>query len=220
MSCPPNSVGKPRNLLKKVSWAFVAGATLPLGPLFAQSVKLAWDLSPSPQVLQYNIYRATHPDSSYTFLGSVQHPDSIYTDAYMQYSVHYYYVATCQDRFGTESGFSNRIDTTLQYIVPVLNHPAAEGIHSAHLYQNYPNPFNASTEIAYDLMESGLVQVVIYNTLGCEIRRLVDHYQPRGRHTLKWDARDAQGREITSGLYYCKITAGAFMGFREMVVVK
>jgi len=208
------------NQLRRISWFLAGSVTLQMGPLFAQSVRLGWDQSPSPQVLQYNIYRATHPDSSYTLLGSVQHPGSMYADTHMQFSVHYYYVATCQDRFGTESGFSNRIDTTLQYVVPVLNHPTAEVVQSMRLYQNYPNPFNASTEIAYDLPESGQVQMVIYNTLGCEVRRLVDHYQSRGRHIIKWDARDALGREITSGVYYYKIIAGAFTGFREMVVVR
>lgn len=85
----------------------------------AQSVKLSWDLSSNPYIYGYQIYRAIHQDSSFTLIGSVTHPDSIYIDNKMQRDVHYFYVATSVDKFGSESNFSNRIDTTIQTVVPV-----------------------------------------------------------------------------------------------------
>lgn len=87
--------------------------------LHAQNVKLGWDLSTNPDILSYNIYRTAHVDSSFSLLNTVTHPDSTYLDANMEWDTHYYYVATSIDRFGTESGFSNMVDTTLQSNVPV-----------------------------------------------------------------------------------------------------
>ncbi len=88
------------------------------------------------------------------------------------------------------------------------------------LHQNYPNPFNASTEIRYQIPEDGHVTLKIFNTLGQELRILLDVHQKAGEYGVLWDGRDARGREVASGLYFCRLRAGEFGKTIKMVLVR
>jgi len=92
------------------------------------------------------------------------------------------------------------------------------------LAQNNPNPFNAATTIHYALPvtgERGLVvsplhtTLKIYNTLGQEMRTLVDEIQEGGNYTVTWDASD-----MPSGVYFYRLTSGDFAATKRMVLVK
>lgn len=69
------------------------------------------------------------------------------------------------------------------------------------LEQNYPNPFNSSTVIRFDLPSSGMVDMILYNLAGQEIATLVQGLHQVGNHTLHWDGRDDDGRDLASGMY-------------------
>lgn len=73
------------------------------------------------------------------------------------------------------------------------------------LMQNRPNPFNTRTTIGYSLPEAGYVRLRIYNTLGQEIKTLVDGPIQAGHHSVIWDSRDESGQEVTSGVYIYQI---------------
>ncbi|HPG38877.1 MAG TPA: FlgD immunoglobulin-like domain containing protein [bacterium] len=73
------------------------------------------------------------------------------------------------------------------------------------LGQNYPNPFNPETSIDYSLDKSGHVRVVIYNTIGQEIKTLVNTVQQAGHYTIQWNGRDNQGHNMPSGLYLYRL---------------
>lgn len=85
------------------------------------------------------------------------------------------------------------------------------------LYQNYPNPFNPTTIINYELPLAGHVTLKVYNTLGQEIRTLVNSAQPIGSHQSIWDGRDNRGKVVPSGLYFYRLQAGAVMETRKML---
>ncbi|MCR4438846.1 MAG: T9SS type A sorting domain-containing protein [candidate division KSB1 bacterium] len=87
---------------------------------------------------------------------------------------------------------------------------------------NYPNPFNPGTEISYRIAkpadgEQVHVRLTIYNMLGQEIATLVDAPQPPGWYVVAWDGRDALGRAAGSGLYICRLQAGAFAATMKML---
>ncbi|MBN2088984.1 VCBS repeat-containing protein [candidate division KSB1 bacterium] len=88
------------------------------------------------------------------------------------------------------------------------------------LNQNFPNPFNPITQIKYHLPESGLVNLIIYNTLGQEVRTLVNEKQPAGIHQIYWNGNDNEGKIVVSGIYIYQISAGDFICQRKMVLLK
>ena len=83
------------------------------------------------------------------------------------------------------------------------------------LEQNYPNPFNPVTTIRYAILHPGHVSLVIYNIKGQEMLRLVDEYQTQGFYSIKMD-----GRYLSSGLYFYRITAGRFVDVKKMILLK
>jgi flagellar hook assembly protein FlgD len=88
------------------------------------------------------------------------------------------------------------------------------------LNQNYPNPFNNNTQIRYQIPEIGHVTLKVFNTLGQEVRTLVDMDQKAGHYAVSWDGRDAKGIEVSAGIYFCTLKAGEFSRTRKMVLLK
>jgi len=88
------------------------------------------------------------------------------------------------------------------------------------LQQNYPNPFNPTTQLRYELPKAGHVTLSIYNSLGQEVRRLVDLEQPAGFHLVTWNGRDQKGKPVPSGVYHYRLQVGDFVETRKMTVAK
>lgn len=87
------------------------------------------------------------------------------------------------------------------------------------LHQNYPNPFNSSTVIEFSLPVPQEVKVEIYNILGQRVSVLIEGVLPAGNHVLTWDGSGKNGRQVESGVYFCRMTAGRFTASRKMVLL-
>ena len=83
------------------------------------------------------------------------------------------------------------------------------------LSQNYPNPFNPSTSIRYSVVKDGHVKLAVYNTLGKEVAVLVDGNVQAGSHKIDWKAD-----ELSSGVYFYKLTAGDFSATKKMILMQ
>jgi len=83
------------------------------------------------------------------------------------------------------------------------------------LLSNYPNPFNASTVIEYQLPTSSSVKLEVYNLLGSKVATLVNGEQEAGYKSVTWGAS-----EVSSGVYFYKLTAGDYTETRRMMLVK
>jgi hypothetical protein len=104
---------------------------------------------------------------------------------------------------------------------PVDSETPAGGLpERCQLYQNYPNPFNANTEIRYQTPTDGHVTLRIFNTLGQEVRTLVDADQAASWYDVIWDGRDNVGGAVASGLYFCRLQAGEFSRTVKMVLMR
>lgn len=88
------------------------------------------------------------------------------------------------------------------------------------LEQNYPNPFNMDTEIMYQLPEAGFVTVTIYNSVGHQIRSLVNQHQEPGKYAAQWNGKDDLGNDSPSGVYIYQIKTGAFSDSKKMILIK
>ncbi len=89
------------------------------------------------------------------------------------------------------------------------------------LAQNYPNPFNSYTQIKFQITNSALVDLVMYDLTGKEVIRFIDHQRVNpGEHEIAWDGRDQTGKEVSSGIYIYVLTLGRHRQARKMVVLK
>jgi hypothetical protein len=74
-------------------------------------------------------------------------------------------------------------------------------INSFKLFQNYPNPFNPSTTIGYQISENSAVEFSLFDAIGREISRMDEGMKSPGNYELTFN-----GRELTSGIYFYKMT--------------
>ena len=88
------------------------------------------------------------------------------------------------------------------------------------IYQNYPNPFNPITILRYDLQESGLVNITIYDMLGNVVNDLLNKNQNSGYKSVLWNATNNQGQSVSAGVYLYSIEAGGFRQTKKMILLK
>lgn len=78
-----------------------------------------------------------------------------------------------------------------------------------------PNPFNASTIISFQLRASGLAKLSVFDITGREVALLAEGYLPEGHHQAVFDAGD-----LSSGVYFAKLTAGDFVQTMKLLLIK
>lgn len=83
------------------------------------------------------------------------------------------------------------------------------------LLPNYPNPFNPTTTIQYQLREQTHVMVEVYDVIGRRVQLLSNEVQLSGEHSVEFN-----GRNMASGLYIIRFTAGDVVDIRKMTLVK
>jgi hypothetical protein len=88
------------------------------------------------------------------------------------------------------------------------------------LGNNYPNPFNPTTHFQYQIPESKVVTVKIFNLLGKEVKTLVHKKQSAGLYSIEWDGTDSLGKDVSSGIYIYSMKAGNFIDFKKMTLVR
>jgi hypothetical protein len=88
------------------------------------------------------------------------------------------------------------------------------------LYRNFPNPFNPSTTIEYSLATTGPVCIEIFDVTGRRIATLVDEVKPPGRHRVIWDGTNTRGARVSSGIFFCRFQAGAYLSTMKMALLK
>ena len=93
------------------------------------------------------------------------------------------------------------------------------------LYQNYPNPFNPATTIKFSIPDNSIgtryasslqnVTLKVYDVLGRAVATLVNEKLSSGTYEANFEARN-----LASGIYIYKITAGKFSKARKMILLK
>ncbi len=83
------------------------------------------------------------------------------------------------------------------------------------LTQNYPNPFNPSTKISFSIPKSSFVKMAVYDVTGKEVGILVNENMNAGSFEVDFNAS-----KLTSGVYFCRISADGFTDVKKMMLVK
>ncbi len=95
------------------------------------------------------------------------------------------------------------------------------------LQQNYPNPFNPVTKIRFDLPAERIanpfynIRLTVYDILGNEIATLINENQPAGSYEVTFDSRlSGKSGDLSSGIYFYKLSAGDYIETKSMVLMK
>jgi len=88
------------------------------------------------------------------------------------------------------------------------------------LRANVPNPFNPVTKITFELPEAGRVTLAVFDIRGRRVRQLVDEAKQPGRYDVDWNGTDDNGHRLASGVYFCRMEAGAFRETMRMTLLK
>jgi hypothetical protein len=83
------------------------------------------------------------------------------------------------------------------------------------LSQNYPNPFNPSTQIKYAIPQNGFVSLKVFDLLGREVCSLVNEYKEAGYYNTIFN-----GSNLSSGMYFYKLTCGNYTEVKKMILIK
>jgi len=97
--------------------------------------------------------------------------------------------------------------------------PAVPALQTS-LNGNYPNPFNPETTISLSLKDTAPVKVEIFNLKGQLVKTLVNGTLPAGKHNLVWKGMDNNGKAVSSGVYFYKMSTGKYSSTKKMILMK
>uniref|UniRef100_A0A832G850 T9SS type A sorting domain-containing protein n=1 Tax=Ignavibacterium album TaxID=591197 RepID=A0A832G850_9BACT len=90
-----------------------------------------------------------------------------------------------------------------------------EIVYDFRLNQNYPNPFNPNTIISWNVPFDSYQTLKVYDVLGNEVASLVNEYRTAGSYSINFNASN-----LSSGVYYYKLTAGKFSETKKMILMR
>ncbi len=91
---------------------------------------------------------------------------------------------------------------------------------SFELLGNYPNPFNANTIVSFSISEPADVSLDIYDMLGRKVITLTDRHYETGKHEIKWNGKNSQNRDVSSGMYLYKLSSGGNTETKSMIYLR
>jgi hypothetical protein len=83
------------------------------------------------------------------------------------------------------------------------------------LTQNFPNPFNPTTEFKFTIPATEAVTINIYNTLGQQVKSLVNEVMHAGTYVVSFDASS-----LSSGVYFYRLETPSFQTVRKMQLIR
>jgi len=88
------------------------------------------------------------------------------------------------------------------------------------LLGNYPNPFNPETNIKFNLSAAENVKLTIFNIKGQKVNTIIDDILPAGVHSVRWNGKDFNNRNVSSGLYFYTMEAEKYSTTKKMMLLK
>ena len=77
------------------------------------------------------------------------------------------------------------------------------------------NGLPTSTTIRYELPRTSHVNLSVYDMLGREVSALVNDRREAGVHKVQFD-----GKNLSSGDYFCRIQAGTFVETKRLLLLR
>jgi hypothetical protein len=84
----------------------------------------------------------------------------------------------------------------------------------------HPNPFNPRTTITFTLAAPQQVELAVFGLDGRRVASLVAGPRAAGVHQVEWRGGDDRGNVVPSGVYVCRLQAGAVVQARRVTLLK
>jgi hypothetical protein len=170
-------------------------------------VQLSWEISSDEEIAGFRVYRRTGDQATDIVVDRDLPPAKrSYVDETTSPDTEYYYTLAVAMPDGSE---------VLSRSATVRTRPR-----ELTLYQNFPNPFNPTTTIAFSLPSKQHVRLSIYNVEGKLVATLVDQPMTAGYKKVVWRGENRRGNEVSSGIYFYRLTAGKKTLTRKMVLIR
>jgi hypothetical protein len=117
----------------------------------------------------------------------------------------YYWLQVRRDDTGASAGINYEETVYGPTYIEEGNKKSAVNIPD---FKCYPVPCRMKTTLRYNLMKTTPVTLKLYNILGQSVRTLVNGVQAPGLKTITWNGRDDLGRNLSAGIYFCRLDTG------------
>ncbi|MCF7920245.1 MAG: T9SS type A sorting domain-containing protein [Candidatus Cloacimonetes bacterium] len=118
----------------------------------------------------------------------------------------------------SDSWFAEVVETNLTVVAVGENDNTVPDVTS--ITGICPNPFNPSTEIRFELAQSGYTELEIYNMRGQKVKTLLAEELHAGAHKLIWDGRNERNQSVGSGMYYLSLSNASNVLTKKMILLK
>ncbi|HOV17037.1 MAG TPA: T9SS type A sorting domain-containing protein [Candidatus Cloacimonadota bacterium] len=83
-----------------------------------------------------------------------------------------------------------------------------------------PNPFSSSVTFNFNLKKPDTVKLEIYNLLGQKVTVLTKEAKSAGVQSLTWNGKDAKGKDVPNGIYFCRLQTNGHSVTKRIVRLK
>ncbi len=106
---------------------------------------------------------------------------------------------------------------------PVVASPApvleAAGTSVTGITSVHPVPMRGRAVVTFGLAREQSVDLAVYDVRGARLRTLQSGALAAGRHQVSWDGLDDTGAKLRSGVYFIRMSAGAYVGARKTILM-
>lgn len=158
------------------------------------------------------IARKSEEDLFYHYIDTVGSDVLTYQEVGLTPDHIYIYKVCSFNQFGI-SDYSNTVSARTKNTFIIQN--STEIPDKYFLGDNFPNPFNPSTNIKFGIKTNAFVELVIYNSVGAEVEKLIEKNLPAGTYQVNWN-----GRNFPSGVLFYKFTVNTFNKKEDFTQIK
>lgn len=86
--------------------------------------------------------------------------------------------------------------------------------------KSYPVPFNSTSSVRFSIVKEGTAKIKVYNSLGKEIKTLLEEQLSPGEYNIQWEARDEYGAPLPSGIYFISLQTENVLKTTKTILLK
>lgn len=176
--------------------------------LKADSVRVYWRVAGAPSFQSVGMTASAYPDSFYGYI-PIQPPGT---------EIEYYvFAADNTNRRSTRPPSAPAGSYSFVVGLTPAGAPDFAAVHEFGITSQWPNPFQIRAEINFRLPTAGPARMTVLDVQGRQVAQLVNGTLEAGAHTVRWDGRDPQGKEVAGGIYFVRLSAGERTDVKRIV---